>query len=417
MALFNHMIVRAIGSETPLRHNTSMYTRKIIHLDLDAFFCAVEELHDPSLRGKPFAVGGRPEARGVVASCSYAARAVGVRSAMSMWRAQRLCPELIIVPARHGAYGEVSRQVMARLQDVTPLVQQLSIDEAFCDVTDLPQSGEEIARMLQQRIRTELGLPCSLGVASNKLVAKIANTVGKAAAVKGNKRGDTPNAITVVPPGAEAAFLEPLPCDELWGVGPKTAERLRALGLHTIGDIARAPEKTLIAEFGKNGADLATRARGRDESPIIVERERKSVSQETTYIKDVHQVDVLRKTLYAQAKEVAVTLQRKQIVGATVKIKLRWSDFTTLTRQQTLAEPTNDARTIHKAAVELLDKTWDGRPVRLLGVGVSNFAAHVHQATLFDAPDEKRERLDDTLKALRARFGDQAVKRASEIDE
>jgi DNA polymerase-4 len=394
-----------------------MYTRKILHLDLDAFFCAVEELRDPSLRGKAFAVGGRPESRGVVASCSYAARAVGVRSAMSMWRAQRLCPELIIVSTRHGAYGDVSHEVMARLHDVTPLVQQLSIDEAFCDVTDLPQSGEEIARALQARIRNELGLPSSLGIASNKLVAKIANTVGKSAATKRGERGAYPNAITVVPPGTEAEFLAPLPCDELWGVGPKTAERLRSMGLHTIGDIARAPEKRLVAEFGKHGADLAVRARGRDESPIVIERERKSVSQETTYVKDVHLVDVLRKTLFDQAKDVSVTLQRKQMTGSTVKIKLRWADFTTLTRQQTLDEPTSDARTIYKAAVDLLAKTWDGRPVRLLGVGVSNFTTKVQQATLFDQPNEKRERLDDTLKSLRARFGDGSVKRASEIDD
>lgn len=390
-----------------------MYTRKILHLDLDAFFCAVEELRDPSLRGKPFAVGGRPESRGVVASCSYAARAMGVRSAMSMWRAQKLCPEIIIVSTRHGAYSEVSKQVMERVHSVTPLVQQLSIDEAFFDVTEQPESGEAIARALQTRIRKELGLPCSLGVASNKLVAKIANNVGKAQA----RGGNYPNAITVVPPGTEAAFLAPLPCDELWGVGPKTAERLNYLGVKTIGDLARIAERDLVREFGKNGADLAVRARGIDDSPIVVERERKSVSQETTFVRDTHNADELRKTLYDQSKEVSAHLQRHQMTGSTVKIKLRWADFTTLTRQQTLEEPTNDARRIFEVARDLLSRTWDGRPVRLLGVGVSNFVTKTQQATLFDAPDEKREKLDDTLKSLRARFGDASVRKASEMDE
>ncbi|MBI4771414.1 MAG: DNA polymerase IV, partial [Chloroflexi bacterium] len=204
--------------------------RKILHLDLDAFFCAVEEQRDPALRGQAFAVGGRPEARGVVASCSYAARRFGVRSAMPMARAVKLCSGLIIVPSRHKVYSDVSRQVMERLYDLTPLVEQISIDEAFLDVSDLPESGEALARRLQATMRDELRLPCSLGVATNKLVAKIASDVGKAAA----RTGAPPNAILVVPPGEEAAFLAPLPAAALWGVGPKTATRLAGLGIHTI---------------------------------------------------------------------------------------------------------------------------------------------------------------------------------------
>ena len=266
-------------------------TRAILHLDLDAFFCAVEEQYSPALRGKAYAVGGRPEERGVVASCSYAARQHGVRSAMPMGRALRLCPGLIVVPGRHGAYGEVSRKVMARLHALTPLVEQLSIDEAYLDVTELAGDvvgeAEAIARRLQATIRAELDLPCSLGVATNKLVAKIANNVGKAAA----RSSSPPNAITVVAPGAEAAFLAPLPCGELWGVGPRTAERLAALGLHTIGQLTTWPEARLISEFGKHGAELYRMARGRDDSPIVTQRERKSVSQETTYVRDVADAD------------------------------------------------------------------------------------------------------------------------------
>ena len=389
-----------------------MHTRKILHLDLDAFFCAVEEQLTPALRGKPFAVGGRPDQRGVVASCSYPARMQGVRSAMPMGRALRLCPELIIVPARHGAYGEVSKRVMARLRALTPLVEQISIDEAYLDVTDQPGEGESIARTLQATIRDQVGLPCSLGVASNKLMAKIANNVGKAA----NRSGSPPNAITVVVPGGEAAFLAPLPCSELWGVGPRTAERLRALGIETIGQLARRPETELIQIFGKHGAELWLHARGRDDSPIVTEHERKSVSQETTFVRDVQDGELLRKTLFAQARELSATVQRKQMVGSTVKLKLRWADFTTVTRQSTLGEPTAALQPIFQAAAQLLLAVWDGRPVRLIGVGLSKLTSGARQATLFDAPNAKQEKLDEALRTLRERFGDVAIRRATELD-
>jgi DNA polymerase-4 len=239
-------------------------SRKILHLDLDAFFCAVEELRNPALQGKPFAVGGQPHERGVVASCSYAARRCGVRSAMPMARALRLCPELIIVSSRHGLYGDVSESVMERVRNLTPFVEQVSIDEAFMDVSELTEEAETIAQRLQITIRSDLNLPCSLGVASNKLVAKIANDVGKIAAVKNVGHSGPPNAITVVPPGQEADFLAPLPVEMLWGVGPKTAARLAELNILTIGDLARWPDDELVRRFGKNGHDLgATRFRHR----------------------------------------------------------------------------------------------------------------------------------------------------------
>ncbi len=225
-------------------------SRTILHLDLDAFFCSVEELHDPSLRGIPFAVGGRPEERGVVASCSYAARKLGVRSAMPMSRALRLCPQLLVISHHRGNYGEMSEKVMQRLRDLSRLVEQISIDEAFVDISELREPAETIARRLQKRVNDELGLPCSIGVAANKLVAKIATEVGKKKALcsklrhgkrTGKPKGEAPNAITIVPPGTEAAFLAPLPADMLWGVGPKTAARLAEYGLKTIGDLARRP--------------------------------------------------------------------------------------------------------------------------------------------------------------------------------
>lgn len=387
--------------------------RKIIHLDLDAFFCAVEEQARPDLRGKPFAVGGRPDERGVVASCSYAARRFGVHSALPMSQAVRLCPGLIIVPARHGVYSQLSRQVMARLRALTPQVEQVSIDEAYLDVTELPEPAEVTARRVQATIRGELGLPCSLGVATNKLVAKIANNVGKAAA-----RGDgPPNAVTVVLPGREAEFLAPLPAGELWGVGPKTAAKLAGLDIHTIGDLAAWPAGDLARRFGKNGEEMALHARGIDERPIVTQRERKSVSQETTFARDVADGAALQRTLREQAFEVAGILKRKELLGATVKLKLRRADFTTLTRQSTFAQPTDDAQAIYTAAVQLFERTWDRQPVRLIGVGVGHLSSGLRQMNLWEQPDERRERLNAALDQLRARFGTDVVRRASELEE
>ncbi|MFP4322042.1 MAG: DNA polymerase IV [Anaerolineales bacterium] len=358
-------------------------TRQILHLDLDAFFCAVEEINQPDLRGVPFAVGGSPDARGVVASCSYPARQFGVRSAMPMTQARRLCPELRIIRWSKGEYSAYSARVMAILHEITPQVEQLSIDEAFLDVTG--EDGEARARALQARIRAEVGLPCSLGVATNKLVAKIANNIGKAAV----KTGDYPNAITVVPPGQEAAFLAPLPTRELWGVGPKTAEKLAALGLDTIGDIATHSPDDLAARFGKHGADLARRARGEDNRPIVTTRERKSISRETTYPRDVNDPATLEATLHELTASVGERLRAKGLTGTTVKIKLRWSDFTTFTRQTTLPQPTDRDADILRAALRLLhDHRPPGRYVRLIGVGISNLAPpsdEPHQLGLWDA--------------------------------
>jgi DNA polymerase-4 len=392
-----------------------MPTRKILHLDLDAFFCAVEEGRNPSLRGKPFAVGGRPDQRGVVSSCSYAARRFGVHSAMPMSQAVRLCPGLIVVPPTFSAYRQASGQVMTLLNDLTPFVQQISIDEAFLDVTMLPGEGETLARHLQAAIRDQLGLPSSLGVATNKLVAKIANNIGKS----GAKRDAPPYAITVVPPGQEAAFLAPLPVRELWGVGPKTAESLARLGIVTIGDIARWPEDDLKRRYGKNGADLASRARGIDDSPVEPETETKSVSKETTFTRDVRDADVLHRTIRQLSDGVGRQLRKEGLSGRTIKIKLRWADFTTLTRQVTLNAPTQHDAEICAAAIALFDKTWvKGRAVRLIGVGVSGFDEGSHQLGLWDAPPpEQDNRLESALDKLRDRFGEGIIRRGSDLLE
>jgi DNA polymerase-4 len=385
-----------------------MMNRIILHLDLDAFFCSVEETRNPDLRGKPFAVGGKPDERGVVASCSYAARKFGVRSAMPMSRAVRLAPNLIIVPGRHKLYGEVSKQVMDRLHQLTGLVEQISIDEAFLDISDLrDKNPERLARGLQAGIRDELHLPSSIGIASNKLVAKIATEVGKKAA-KGN---GPPFGLTIVPVGEEAAFLAPLPADMLWGVGPKTSARLIELGIHTIGDIAGWPENELIRLFGENGRDLSRHARGIDDRPVVTEHETKSISQETTFTRDVRDEKVLQKTLKEQSAEVGKQLRKNNLAGTTIKLKIRWQDFTTLTRQITLPTPTNLDEEIGEAALNLLRAARkSNEAVRLIGVGVSGLGPPIRQLGLWDAGEsEKSRKLQDAVDILREKYGDKVI--------
>jgi DNA polymerase-4 len=378
----------------------------ILHLDLDAFFCAVEEVRDPGLHGLAFAVGGRPNERGVVASCSYAARKYGVRSAMPTAQALRLCPGLRIVSGRHRIYGEVSDQVMSRIHDLSPSVEQISIDEAFVDISGLKDPPEYIARRLQARVRDELGLPCSVGIASNKLVAKIATEVGKKAA-KGNS---PPCGLTIVPAGEEAAFLAPLPIEMLWGVGPKTAAKLEGLGMHTIADIAKWPESSLIHSFGENGRDLARRARGEDERMIVTEHEAKSMSQETTFAHDIRDDTALKKTLRELSEDVGRNLRRSSLAGATIKLKLRWPDFTTLTRQATLPHRTDEGDEIYKRALELMNSVRKpGQAVRLIGVGVSGLGVPVRQLALWDTQSEKSRKLRDAIETLREKYGDEVI--------
>lgn len=401
---FSHFSV--LLGQNRLHYNTNM-ARTILHLDLDAFYCSVEETQNPQLRGKPFAVGGRPDERGVVASCSYAARALGIRSAMPMSRAVRLCRDLIIVPGRHHLYGEYSAKVMEKLHNLTPLVEQISIDEAFLDISDIQADKTRLALDLQLSIRNELNLPSSIGIASNKLVAKIATEVGKKSS---KKKNEPPFGFTVVPVGDEAKFLDPLPADMLWGVGPKTNARLAELGIHTIGDIARWPEKELVSLFGENGRDLWQHAHGIDNRPVSTESETKSISQETTFNVDISDQKTLEKTLREQAHEVARQLRKNDLAGKTVKIKIRWPDFTTLTRQTTLPTSTDNEDDIYRAAVKLMDSVRKpNQAVRLLGVGVSGIGAPVRQLSLWDVGSEKSRKLQEVVDELQERYGKDVI--------
>ncbi len=391
-----------------LRYNIRMAC-VILHLDLDAFYCSVEETQKPSLRGRPFAVGGKPNERGVVASCSYAARAVGIRSAMPMSRALQLCRNLIIVAGRHKLYEEYSEKVMKKLRNLTPLVEQISIDEAFLDLSDIREAPARIALDLQTGIKNELDLPSSIGIASNKLVAKIATEVGKKS---GKKRDEAPFGLTVVPLGDEANFLAPLPVDMLWGVGPKTSARLTELGIHTIGDIAKWPEKELINLFGENGRDLWRHAQGVDNRPIVTEYETKSVSQETTFSVDVRDDQTLEKTLREQARDVARQLRKNDLAGKTVKLKIRWPDFTTLSRQVTLPTSTNNDDEIFRTAVKLVKTVRKpNQAVRLIGVGVSGIGSPIRQLSLWDAGNEKSRKVQEVVDQLQEKYGRKIIHR------
>lgn len=347
----------------------------IIHLDLDAFYAAVETLENPDLTGKPVLVGGRPGQRGVVASASYEARALGVRSAMPTSHALALCPDAIVVPARHALYGEYSRQVMDILQQASPLVEQLSIDEAYLDVTEQVAAWEdaaEIATGLQRQVKETVGLSASLGLATNKLLAKIASD------------HDKPGGLTIVWPGDEAQFLAPLSVRVLWGVGPVMASKLAAIGVTSVGDLAALPEAELRRRFGRQGSALARQAQGIDQRKVVTKHELKSVSQERTFRRDVANEEKLQEQLMWMSQKVAARLKRKELAAGTVALKLRYADFTTFTRQMSLTVPTDDEDLIFRAAQTLLRQAWKpGRPVRLLGVAARNLSPPPGQLPLF----------------------------------
>jgi DNA polymerase IV len=332
-------------------------------MDLDAMYASVEALLDPSLRGKPVIVGARPGTRGVVSTCSYEARAFGVHSAMPIGEAYARCPGGVFLPVRMDIYRDYSLRVLEVLSGHAEVVQPLSIDEAFADLSGVPDPVE-LAREIKAQIREDVGLVASMGLAGNKLVAKIATDQGK------------PDGFVVVSHGDEPRFLAPLPVRQLWGVGPKTASRLEGAGISTIGDLAAAEVGRLADLLGPTGArELRERALGRDGSPVETSREIKSISDEVTFQRDESDRRALWEVLRAQAQVCAGRLQREGLLARTVTIKLRYSDFTTVTRAMTMDAPTDEAEEVARVAGSLMKRYWsaDPRPLRLLGVRVSGF--------------------------------------------
>ena len=330
---------------------------------MDAFYASVEQRDDAALRGRPVAVGGSPEGRGVVAAASYEARAFGVRSAMPMARALRLCPQLCIVPPDFAKYKNVSEQVMAILRSCTVLVEPLSLDEAYLDVTENRWGmgyGSLVAKELKRRIREQTACTASAGVAPNKFLAKIASGWRK------------PDGLTVISPERVEHFLEMLPIEALWGVGPVTARKLRQLGIARVVDLRKADPGELQKHVGSLADWLRRLSYGDDPRPVVPDRAAKSASSETTYAEDLQDLAMIREELARLARETAQWLERKRLAGRTVTIKVRYADFTTVTRSHTLSRPTADADVISSWATELLHRTQAGRrPVRLLGARVN----------------------------------------------
>ena len=377
--------------------------RTILHVDLDAFFAAVEQRDHPEWRGKPLVVGmGGANDRGVVSAASYEARAFGVHSAMPIRTAKRLCPDCLFVPVRGSAYQAASREVMAILRRFTPLVEPISIDEAFLDVTGSQRlfgDGESIARQIKATIHDELSLTASVGVAATKLVAKIASDLRK------------PDGLVVVEPGTEARFLAPLPISRLWGVGPSTATALRDFSVVTIGDLAALDRAALVRRFGKHGASLVDRAHGVDADPVDDPDSAKSVSHEHTFDEDTSDAEVLERTLLAMAEGVSGRLRHAGLKARTVTVKVRDSGFNTITRQRSLAEPTDLTEPIWLTALDLARPEMRGKRIRLLGVGTSGFGER-EQLGLFEVGDDRRRRVVEAADEVRERFGTRAITRA-----
>jgi len=378
----------------------------VVHVDMDCFYVSVERLLDPSLEGKPVAVGGAAEGRGVVSSASYEARKFGVRSAMPMAQAVRLCPALVVVRGTHSRYGEFTGHVRAIMEAFTPLVQMASQDEAYLDLTGTEKLwGPPLraARAIHDRIEGETKLPCSLGVSTNKLVAKVASGMAK------------PRGLLYIPAGSEARFFAPLPVEYLPGVGPKSLERLREIGIRTMGDLTAMDARRLESHFGRHGADLARRAAGISESAVTTGEAAKSISAEETFDRDSADVEFLGGVLSNLCEKVAYRLRRAECRAATITLKLRFSDFETITASITPHAPVDDEADMLRIARDLLMSRWDrARPIRLLGIAGGNLRHEGNQLDLLDsATDERKERLHDAIDALREKHGYGSVRRAS----
>jgi DNA polymerase IV len=373
---------------------------------MDEFFAAVEKLDNPALRGKPLLVGGDPSARGVVATASYEARAFGCHSAMPMARAVRICPNAIVLPARGSRYGEVSEEIFEIMGEFTPLIERLSIDEAFLDLTGCERllgPAPRVAADIKTRIKSRTGLTVSVGVAPNKFLAKLASDLEK------------PDGLTIVEPDRIHELLDPLGIRKLWGVGPAAEKQFAKLNIRTIGQLRHASPDVIRARFGEGGEHFQRLSAGLDDRPVIPDTEAKSIGQEQTFRTDIDDIDELARVLLAQTQQVARRLRRNQLKAKTITLKLRYGDFTTLSRSSTFDAPTDVTELLWRQARGLLDK-WSANQhhaLRLLGVTVSQLIGSGGvQGSLFSDPSEaKQQRIDQAVDAIANRFGDGAIHR------
>ncbi len=383
-----------------------MSARSILHVDMDAFYASIEQRDDPALRGRPLVVGGRE--RGVVAAASYEARRYGIRSAMPMSEALRRCPDLVRVAPRMRHYQSVSRQIFMIFGDITPMVEGLSLDEAFLDVTDsqrLQGTGETIAHIVKARILQATALTASVGVAENKLVAKIASDLEK------------PDGLVVITANNCRERLDPLPVSVIPGIGRKTLARLESRQIRTLCDLRTAADAELEPVFGRYSRRMRDRAAGLDDRPVVAERREKSISAETTFARDLEDPRAMEREVLMLTERTARRLQRQGLAAGTVHLKIREADFTTCTRQTALRPPGDATARIHQAARRLLG-TWladrPGTRIRLLGVGVSGLT-RMQQTDLFSAEAGRPQNVDDTINCIRDRFGEDAVSRARTV--
>ena len=383
--------------------------RTILHLDMDAFFASVEQRDHPELRGKPVLVG-HDGPRGVVAAASYEARPFGCHSAQPMITAKRLCPKALIVPVNHDHYSAVSRQIFAILDDFSPLIEPLSIDEAFLDLTGserLLGTAEDAARNMKSRIKTEIGLTASVGVATNKFLAKLASDLHK------------PDGLVVIRPEDIDTLLPPMPVTKIWGIGPAMESRLKRLGISTIGDLRRFPLDTLRQQIGDEAEHFVQLAHGHDERPVLPDQQAKSIGQEQTFETNIGNPDEIRRVLMEQVDHVVCRLRKHHLQGRTITLKIRFGDFQTVTRSRSLSVATDSTAEIEQVALSI----WDGwakesfQPVRLIGVTASQLSSGETQLGLFADPElERQKRVDAATDQIRQRFGKDSIKRGGSLE-
>lgn len=385
--------------------------RKIIHIDMDAFYASVEQKDHPELKGRPVIVGGSAEKRGVVSAASYEARRFGVHSAMPTIQAKRLCPEGIFLPARLGRYKEISDQIFTLLSQYTPLIEPLSLDEFFLDVTGSERlfgPAIAIAREMKRKIFQATGLTASAGVAPNKFLAKIASDLKK------------PDGLVEIRPEDIDSFLRDLPIGKLWGVGKRTEEVLQKMGIQRVGQLAAYPPKAIERKLGRFGLELVALARGEDPRPVASSTEPKSISQEETFTPDLADLGKMRRVILDQAERVGWELRKQKLRGSTVTLKVRYPDFSLVTRSLTLPSATDQGIEIYRTALTLLTRTEAlKRKARLLGVGISNLRHRddPEQLFLFDPGREKIERSLEAMDRIWEKFGREAIRRASLLEE